>query len=259
MDNILKRKFKYTAWEIKEKWQNLLYKGIELQWKLPSGLKVKIKNKAEWVIYNDIFVDGEYDLPIQQTLASCSYEQPLNILDLGANVGFFTIRLADFILQSKKPQPNFRVTLVEGSPTVYSQLKHRLNHELDLANKLTIVNGLVGERQGSAKLLEFDFHVVNSIASGNSSRGIIVPYLDLTSLYSERDEIDLLKCDIEGSELIFLENYKDFLLRVKRAVFEFHYDQCDPKRCFEILREVGFLNHQQLRKRPTFSIEFFWK
>ncbi|NEO44545.1 MAG: FkbM family methyltransferase [Moorea sp. SIO4A3] len=211
------------------------------------------------MIYNDIFVDGEYDLPIKQSLASGLSGQPLNILDIGANVGYFTLRLADLILQGENSESDFRVTLVEGSPTIYKELKSRLNNQPNLADKFKIVHGLVGERQGSAKILESDFHVMNAVASSSSSGGTNVSYIDLESLYSESSEIDLLKCDIEGSELIFMENYKDLLWRVKSAVFELHHDRCDTARCFEILKDAGFLNHQQLRQESTFSLEFFWK
>ena len=37
----------------------------------------------------------------------------------------------------------------------------------------------------------------------------------------------LLKCDIEGAELLFLENYEDLLGKVRNAVFELHHEQCD--------------------------------
>jgi hypothetical protein len=58
----------------------------------------------------------------------------------------------------------------------------------------------------------------------------------------------LLKCDIEGSELSFLKNYKDLLYRVKKAVFEFHPTYCDKSQCFDILREAGFTNNKILKK-----------
>lgn len=252
----------YFKYKIKSKIDKILYKQLNLQWVLRSGLKIKIENNAEWVIYNDIFVDREYDLAITEVLANSKLsDRPLNILDIGANVGFFTLRFADLMLQDKNPPTNFSFTLVEGSPRVYNQLKSRLIDQKDLVKKLNIIHGLVGKRQGSAKIVEFDFHVMNAIASENSSqaKGINVPYIDLISVYPKNIEIDLLKCDIEGSELVFLENYQDFLSQVKRAVFELHHDRCDTARCCQILKDVGFVNHQNLRTESNFSVDFFWK
>lgn len=257
----IKRISNYLINRLNKRFQNILYKQLNLKWQLRSGLNIKIENQAEWVIYNDIFVDREYDIPINHVLSSRSDNQSLNILDIGANVGFFTLRFADLMLQEKKSRSNFFITLVEGSPSIYNQLKSRLVQEEHLTKKLNIVHGLVGELQGSAKIIEFDFHVMNSIASesSNKTKGIDVPYIDLNSLYSKNVEIDLLKCDIEGSELIFLENYQDFLCQVNRAVFELHHDRCDTARCCEILRNAGFSNHQNLRTELKFSVDFFWK
>lgn len=47
---------------------------------------------------------------------------------------------------------------------------------------------------------------MNSVISDRSHRGIRIPYINLSSLCANDLEIDLLKCDIEGSELRFLEN-----------------------------------------------------
>ena len=245
--------------KIKNNLNKKLWQSLGLKWKLRSGLTVKIESQAEWVIYNDIFVDREYDIPINKTLESNLDERPLTIIDIGANVGFFTLRLADLILQGEHPKPDFRVTLVEGSPTIYKELTARLANEPVLAEKLNLIHGLIGKRQGSDKIIECDFHVMNFLAPNNSSVGVRVPYIDLNLLFPDSYEIDLLKCDIEGAELIFIENYKDFLVRVKHAVFELHHDKCDVAKCFEILRSVGFGKHQLLRRGSTYSLEFFWK
>ncbi len=68
-------------------------------------------------------------------------------------------------------------------------------------------------------------------------------------------EIDLLKCDIEGAELLFLENYEDLLAKVRNAVFELHHEQCDTAKCRAILKKSGF-RETVLRDTPTFSVNF---
>ena len=96
--------------------------GAGLGWNLRSGLAVEIRDLADWIVYCDIFVDGEYDTAIDHCLASASAHRPLQILDLGANVGFFTMRFVDRMLRSD-PQRPYQATLVEGSPRVAAELK----------------------------------------------------------------------------------------------------------------------------------------
>jgi FkbM family methyltransferase len=246
-------------YKINQRLKSLLYKQLALEWKLRSGLNVQVKSQAEWVIYNDIFVDGEYDVPIQRIIESKLDEKPLHVLDLGANVGFFSLRLADKIISNQRLSISYEVTLVEGSPRVYEQLKYRFEKEISLAGKTNIIFGLVGERQGYGKISESDFHVMNSIIANSSKNGVYVPYVDLDKVYPEGAEIDLIKCDIEGSELVFLKNYQDLLLRTKAAIFEFHYDKCDVSQCFKILESIGLINHCRLRHTPTISLDFFWR
>lgn len=242
--------------------EKLSGKNLNLEWTLKSGLTAKVKNHAEWVIYNDIFVDKEYDLPIEITLekAANNCSDLISILDIGANVGFFTLRFADLACQNfLSSKINFQVTLIEGSPTIYKELKSRLSEEPFFNKKTTVVHGLVGELKGSAKIFESDFHVMNSLISDSKKGGIDVNYIDVNTLWSKNNKIDLLKCDIEGSELRFIENYKELLLQANLAVFELHHDKCDTNRCREILKSVGFKNNEKLRETPTFSVELFGK
>ncbi len=245
--------------ELSESW-----KKLNLQWKLGSGLTVKVQNHAEWKAYNDIFVDREYDLPIEQALAARHNPDTFTFLDLGANVGFFTTRVADLILQRENSKIDFQGVLVEGSPSVYLELKNRVDEEQKLNKKLKIINGLIGERQGVGKIFESDFHITNSLFTQNSARRYSeVPYVDINDFYSQDSEIDLLKSDIQGSELSFLENYNQNLLkRVRFAIFELHHDVCDPERCLSVLREE-FANHKPLKEKTShlsnLSVHFFWR
>lgn len=238
-----------------------MWDKLSLEWTLVSGLTVKVRNHGEWIIYNDIFVDREYDLPIQRALEAKPKGRPFVYLDLGANVGFFTFKVADYILQSEYKEVEFKGTLIEGSPAVYSELQSRLEAEPFFSDQLTLVHALIGERLVSGEISETHLHVRNSvIADNNVSSKVGVPYIDLDTLTNESREIDLIKADIEGSELRLLENYPDLLQKAKFAVIEVHYDMCDVSRCFDLLRQAGFTNHQQLRaKSPAFSLEFFWK
>lgn len=241
-----------------------IWKKLSLEWKLCSGLTVKVQNHAEWKAYNDIFVDREYDLPIEQALASRHNPHTFKFLDLGANVGYFTARVADLILQRENSKIDFQGILVEGSPSVYLELQKRIGEEQKLRNKVNLINGLIGERKGVGKIFESEFHITNSLFNQNTKgRFSEVPYVDINDFYDQDSEIDLLKSDIQGSELSFLENYHQNLLkRVRFAIFELHHDVCDSERCLSVLREE-FLHHKPLKEKTShlsnLSVHFFWR
>jgi len=199
-----------------------------LRFTLQSGLHVSIANECDWVIYNEIFVEGMYDEPIKTAMAP---GKAIHVLDIGANVGFFTLRVID--LARRSGGVPYHATLVEGSPRVTKELRSRMK---DLPG-IEILHGLVGRRSGNSLITEYTFHGHNSIFGNH---GVKVDFLDLDLVGSLATEIDLLKCDIEGAELLFIENYPGLLGRTKLAVFELHHRVCDTGRCLELLRDSGF-------------------
>src|SRR6266852_956830 len=69
--------------------------SLNLGWSLKTGVTVKIRSHSDWILFGDIFVDGEYDEAIAKALACVSAQQPLSCLDIGANSGFFIFRAID--------------------------------------------------------------------------------------------------------------------------------------------------------------------
>lgn len=235
-----------------------LWQLLDLQYTLKSGLLIKVGSEGEWWTYNDIFVNGEYDLPIMMALESAPENQVLNILDLGANVGCFALRVIDLVGRRNSRVP-FQITLVEGSPTTYRELEARLASQNLLSGNIKPILGIVGERKGSSKIHESVFHVKNTILADKDLPGVIVEVVDLYSLFQNDTVIDLLKCDIEGAELLFIENYTDLLHKTNIVVFELHHLLCDTQKCMTILNNVGFKHHEILMDRGSFSLCTFWK
>src|SRR5207237_7979189 len=114
------------------------------------------------------FVDREYYLTIEQDLASRHNPHTFKFLDLGANVGYFTARVADLILQRDNSKIDLQGILVEGSPSVYLELKKRISEEQKLSKNLKIINGLIGERKGVGKIFESEFHITNYLFTHNT-------------------------------------------------------------------------------------------
>lgn len=238
--------------------------SFELIRVLGSGMTISLANQAEWILYNDIFVDGEYDFAINRALESARSDQPATFLDLGANVGFFGLRVLDQMEPLLTDGADFQIIMVEGSPAVYKRLQKRLTTVPFLAERCISVPGLVGEKSGYGRLLECGFHANNSLFAENmlgEYKCVIVPYVDLEVLCAAWQYISLLKCDIEGAEELFLENYPEFLDKVQYAVFEFHFDLCDVSHCFALLDAAGFSHRRQLSWHShTKNITYlFWR
>ena len=233
-----------------------LYKMLDLQYTVESGLSLRVASKGEWWIYNDIFVNREYDVPIRQALQSRSPDRPFTVLDLGANVGYFCLRVLDLMRQSELQNLTADMTLVEGSPAVYRELQDRLGSQNLSPMKLRLIHGLAGRREGSGAIHESAIHVKNTIMQPPRNGSAIVEFVDLARLMQDRPRIDLLKCDIEGAELLCIENYPDLLGKVKNAVFEFHDELCDTAKCLSLLDQAGF-RPQVLRACPGISVRFF--
>lgn len=135
-----------------------LYKRLELENTLPSGITLQVASKGEWWTYNDIFVNGEYDIPILHILEKSSSLRPLTVLDLGANVGYFTLRLLDLVRQ-RHIEGRIDVTMVEGSSRVFGELEARMHRQELPEVAFRFMHGLVGMRSGSASMRESAVHV----------------------------------------------------------------------------------------------------
>lgn len=247
-------------WQVKSRvlYQSL-YKSLGLECTLRSGITLQVASKGEWWIFNDIFVNGEYDVPILHVLENRPPLRPLTVLDLGANLGFFMLRVVDLIRQ-KHPDCRVDATMVEGSPKVFDELGKRMRSQNLPEAEFRMVQGLVGSRTGSARLQESALHVKNTIMSdGNrdgNRDGKNIQFVDLGALMEQVEEIDLLKCDVEGAELLFVENYESLLGKVRNAVFELHHEMCDTKKCREVLLGCGF-QETVLHATPQFCVSFF--
>src|ERR1035438_6186190 len=136
-----------------------LYQILQLEYTLESGLVLKVASKGEWWTYNDIFVNHEYDLPILKALESHPSGCPFTVVDLGANVGYFALRVVDLTRHAPLEITATDMTLVEGSPSTHRALQDRLKLQSLPQVSLRVVHGLVGQREGIGIIHESAIHV----------------------------------------------------------------------------------------------------
>lgn len=232
---------------------NLFLKALSLTHRLKSGVRVEIKNMADWVLFNDIFVDGEYDAPLDLCFKRSG--QRCCILDLGSNVGFFSRRALD-LRRRNFPDKFLELTCVEGMRGSFTRLRNEFPI-LKRNERARFYHGLVGKKHGAARLKGHVFHAMTSLIQDEKRGGELIPFVDLSSVTRGWKCVDLLKCDIEGSEQLFIENYQDVLRRTNLAVFEFHLHRVDLRRCFSMLSACGLFPVSTLNCAKEVRLELF--
>ena len=238
----------------KNKIRNYLWKILKVNIKLNSGITLNVKSDNDFFVFTEIFLNKEYDEAIDIFL-----EKELNkpiILDLGANVGYFTLRVADELLQ--KNVNNFLVYSIEASSGNFSKLKERISQPV-LNNKVIARHGLVGLKEGfsylSTETSHYGYAVSNKKANNDK-----VDYVDIEKLINaENSPIALIKCDIEGSEETFLSEYPSLLRRTELMVIEFHNTNIQYSKCLEYLESAGLFYKSTLNEDPVYdtSVQIF--
>lgn len=234
--------------------RRLALRIARLRWRLPSELLIEVRDHSDWVVYNDLFVDGEYDAPLYHLLEAAP-RGPWRVFDLGANVGFFVHRLADLALRRGLPLEALALTAIEGHPRIFRELERRVGANPAVRAQVRLLHGLVGERSGSGRIEDSGFSAMARVTGG--AHGAAVSYIDILTLLSAGERLDLLKCDIEGAEQRFLECYPDLLARVDAAIFEFHLDRCDLEACHAHFVAAGLTSFETLSQRGGLAVRWY--
>ncbi len=237
-------------------WQRLS-QLMHLQYQLPSGIRAQIASYSDWCIYNDIFVAGEYDRAINAALDRAKPARTFRVVDLGANVGFFTLRVLDLIVRRQIPFDRIDCLLVEASPRLRPSLHRHLDNidRKELTTKIVI--GLIGLKTGEARLALKASECMNQVVEEPAGTSRSVPYYNLDEALDETAGISLLKCDIEGSERDFLENYPHLLRNTQVAVFEFHDPMCPASAGVPKVMSAGFTTSHILLDQGHATTIFF--
>lgn len=238
-----------------------MFQWLELGWTLPSGIRVRVSSYMDWFIYNEIFVSREYDEALRLALDSrADPAAPVHIVDLGSSTGYFTLHAADQLRQRRIGAEGWTITAIDGDPCRIEEFRTRVFVENDLAENVKLIEGFVGERTGSATLaMPARAHARIALAKGQGEVGPRVSYVDLTPALAGIPQIDLLKCDIEGAELLLLQNYPDLLSKVRVAVFELHDELCDVGECRRLLSGYSFAHQSVVRESGDTSIVCVWR
>ena len=231
---------------------------------LDSGIRLAIQSRSDWDVFAEIFVNQEYDLAIGDTLRASDGASTILVVDLGANVGFFSNRVAHLAKLMNLRSHVLTVLAFEGNPKTFETLTRNVSPHLNCAIKAHL--GLIGRRTGSSHIYSTPYTGANSVVSEQDKRSSLswrgafaVPsaYIDLSQHIPAGSRIDLLKCDIEGSEEEFLRNYPEILQCTDRLVIEFHPRHVDTDACHKLILRAGLIHLKTLRQQDTMSLSYF--
>lgn len=223
--------------KIKSEIRTYFWKLLKLTFKLKSGLLVTVNNDTDFIVFQEIFINKEYETAINSFLNQ-DLKDPL-ILDLGANVGYFSLRISDELLL--KNVDKFSSYCIEASVNNFKTLLKRIDQPL-LKDKISAVRGLAGFKNGSSFLSTNTVHFGYGVTT-KKLKSEEVEYINIEELIGDDNRpVAFLKCDIEGSEEDFLSSYPSLLQRTMMAVIEFHHNAINFDKCSEYLSNAG-LNH----------------
>ena len=144
-----------------------------------SNILISINNSSDLSLFRDIFIYDEYYTPIHLMLKREPKQlNQYHVVDLGANVGFFAIRLIDCLRRFSDSKPQLKLLCIEGSAKNCEEFNRRLKDQNHLFGDydIQIVHGLVGKKEGEAKLYAGNFHCDHSVFL-NAGKFNTVPYI----------------------------------------------------------------------------------
>ncbi len=190
-----------------------------------SGLRYRITSYSAWLMAQEMFRYSVYRPAMADGFACSSF------IDLGSHVGYFPLLLAEIFAPQRDPRA-LTGLCVDASPAMAGETAWHLESN-GLAG-ITALHGLAGG--GRQATQPFYLNSTSFLSSAFPSRhpeqmladplaAIEVPVLDVGKIWRDAHgsgPIDLLKIDIEGSELQFIEDNAEILAHTRRIIVECH-------------------------------------
>ena len=156
----------------------------------------------------------------------------MRVVDIGANVGAFTMLLAQCTGQSG------HVWAFEPDPGNYAILRRNIG--LNRLNNVTALPFAVGNVSGTGKLYRSPFQGDHRIRSSDPHRDVVpIDIISLDDFFPAEERIDFIKMDIQGAEGMALQGMRKLLASTPGIIL---FMEFWPKG----LRETGFVPEQVL-------------
>jgi FkbM family methyltransferase len=218
--------------------------------KAKNNIVIEVPQGGIMPIFKEIFMEDLYEIDFLKTRLST---KPV-IIDVGANVGFFSLFMASQF-------PKAKIVAFEPLPGNFKHLQKQFQRN---SNKdLTALNKAVTGSKGSIMLHynpEVNFTALASMHTtfdSSNTHQVEVEAVSLPDIFSQYnlDQIDLLKLDCEGAEYdILYQCPTQYFGRIKQIAMETHAGK-QPNENTQALGEYLKKNGYQLK---TNSNHFIW-
>jgi len=176
------------------------------------GYNISFKGEHHFrYLFYDVFIEASY-------FFKADNDRPL-IFDCGSNIGMS-------ILFFKKLYPNARIVAFEPDPVTFDTLRHNVNrnklsdvalHQIAIGNYTGTIELFRDPSPDSSSLL------MSTLRQRHAGPSVTVPVRCLSEFIHE--EIDLLKIDVEGSEVAVMDDLANSgkIRQAKRLHLEYHH------------------------------------
>jgi len=206
---------------------------------LPNGYRLKAVEKSKSII-NEIWKEKIYEKDF-------NIEKNMNVLDIGANQGFFSLYAAS---------KGANVIGVEPEEKNFDILNENIKIN-KLEKQIRVYKYAVSCKEGMINLYSHDFdeEFASGIVTTSKNFLKITKKLNYKKINTQKvncislkklltmihfENIDLLKIDCEGAEIDILKSaQKDFYKNINNIVMETH-DTYPEKDIFHLIKEIGF-------------------
>lgn len=168
---------------------------------------------------------------------------PQTVLDLGANIGLFSLWISKRFGQSQSSSK--RVPWLLAVEPVAENAAMAARNLRDNSIPGEVVQAAVGQQQGEAWFearAESNLGRLTPVA-GTGLRVSVIGIRDLLEHFPG-GEVDLVKMDIEGAEAELLGRDTDWLSKVKALLVEWHDDRADSRPLIANVEAAGFTHHR---------------
>jgi FkbM family methyltransferase len=193
-------------------------------------------NRGDIRAIAEVWMARAYELPFDI--------RPVNIIDLGANIGAAAVWFATRYGGSK---------LVAVEPVPENARLARINLAR-LGIDAEVIEAAVGPRPGVARFAVTENSTWGHLSDNGLEVTLVTPQA-LIDRFPPDERIDLLKMDIEGGEQALFESDLAWLRRVDCLAVELHTDQVDWRAIAARLEQEGFarypISEGNLYRGPT--------
>jgi FkbM family methyltransferase len=200
----------------------------------------KDKVSCDGIHFAKLAKEGNYE-PLTTEVIKKEVKRGNTILDIGANIGYFTLIFARLVGKEGK------VFAFEPETNNFTFLKKNIRRKR--LQNVTLIQKAVSNETGKARLYLCAYNVGNRMIcnSGEGRMYIEVETVRLDEYFKNYGNIDFIKMDIQGAEWIALEGMLNLLRKNKnlKIIIEFTPDNLkkfgvEPQELPKLLLEHGF-------------------